>query len=176
MEVLFIYGPAAAGKHTIGSQVSSALGWPLFHNHLVVDVALTLFEFGSDGFKQLRADLWQSAFAAAAQHQQSFVFTFNPEATVAVDLIEKLEASITGQGGHMHYIELQCSDETVLERLNNPSRQAFGKLTDVDLYQQIKQSGGFDFPRFCQPELVIDTTATSASAAASQIIGELGLG
>ncbi len=175
MHVLFLYGPAAAGKYTIGQLLSERLAIPLLHNHLVVDVALTLFEFGSDGFKQLRADLWQSAFAAAAQHQQSFIFTFNPEATVALDLIENLEASITRQGGQMHYIELQCNDETVLERLNNPSRQAFGKLTDVDLYQQIKQSGGFDFPSFCQPELAIDTATTSASEAASQITGVLSL-
>ncbi len=75
----------------------------------------------------------------------------------------------------MPHVELQCSDQVVLQRLENTSRQAFGKLTDVALYQQIKQAGGFDFSIFSEPELVIDAAKSGASEAARQIIGELGL-
>ena len=64
--VLFIHGPAAAGKHTVGSRLAELSGLPLFHNHLTVDLVSTLFEFGSDGFVQLRADIWKAAFRAAA--------------------------------------------------------------------------------------------------------------
>ena len=135
MQVLFIYGPAAAGKYTIGSLVSEQLGWPLFHNHLVVDAVQSLFEFGTAGFKQLRAQMWQAAFSVAAEQQQSFAFTFNPENTVDPALLATMMATITAAGGQVHPIELHCNEDALMARMNAPSRQQFGKLTDPALYQ-----------------------------------------
>ena len=170
MEILFIYGPAAAGKHTIGTRVSDALGWPLFHNHLVVDAVKSLFDFGTPGFIQLRAEMWLAAFAAAAEHGQSLVFTFNPENTVATDLLSRMEAVITAKGGQVHYIELQCAEAHLLQRMDAPSRQQFGKLTDAALYQQLKANGCFEFPAFCEPALLIDSGQLSADQSARVII------
>ena len=144
MDVLFIYGPAASGKYSIGQTVSEQLELPLFHNHLVVAAVKVLFDFGTPGFCQLRADMWLSAFQIAAKHQQSFVFTFHPERTVQPELINKLEQVVTSQGGAVHYIELVCEESQLMQRLNSQSRQRFGKLTDVDLYHQVKVEGGFD--------------------------------
>jgi hypothetical protein len=170
MDVLFIYGPAASGKYSIGQTVSEQLELPLFHNHLVVDAVKVLFDFGTPGFCQLRADMWLSAFQIAAKHQQSFVFTFHPERTVQPELINKLEQVVTSQGGAVHYIELVCEESQLMQRLNSQSRQRFGKLTDVDLYHQIKAEGGFDFPEFCQPVLSLDTSRLSAQQSALRII------
>lgn len=169
MEVLFIYGPAAAGKHTIGSLTSEALAWPLFHNHLVVDAVKSLFEFGSPGFRQLRAEMWLAAFAAAAEQNQSFVFTFNPENTVDPELLSRLESTITGRGGRVHYIELQCEDAQLVKRMNAPSRHQFDKLTDPQLYQQLKADGCFEFPKFCEPALLIDSGQLTADQSARVI-------
>jgi len=170
MDVLFIYGPAASGKYSIGQTVSEQLELPLFHNHLVVDAVKVLFDFGTPGFCQLRADMWLSAFQIAAKHQQSFVFTFHPERTVAPELPGLLEQAVTAQGGVVHYIELVCEESQLMQRLNSQSRQRFGKLTDVDLYHQIKVEGGFDFPEFCQPVLSLDTSRLSAQQSALRII------
>ena|GEM_PF-3377967 len=48
MRVVFIHGPAASGKHTIGSLLSAATGLLLFHNHFAVNLVKTLFEFGRE--------------------------------------------------------------------------------------------------------------------------------
>lgn len=48
--VIFLHGPPAAGKYTIGRELARLTGWPLFHNHLVVDLLLGLFPFGSSAF------------------------------------------------------------------------------------------------------------------------------
>lgn len=45
MRVVFIHGPAAAGKYTIANELSKISGIPLFHNHLTVDLAKTLHDF-----------------------------------------------------------------------------------------------------------------------------------
>ncbi|WP_223789137.1 hypothetical protein [Marinicella meishanensis] len=170
MEVLFIYGPAAAGKYTIGQQVSEAMGWPLFHNHLVVDAVKSLFDFGGPGFIQLRAQMWLEAFSVAAEHNRSFIFTFNPENTVDPALLTAMVARITEQGGQVHFIELRCDEGPLLARMGAPSRQQFGKLTDSDLYQQLKAEGCFEFPRFCDPDLVLDTGVFSAQQSAHLIM------
>ncbi len=168
--IVFIHGPAAAGKHTIGSLVSERLQIPLFHNHLTVDLVKTLFEFGTPPFIELRADLWRSAFRAAAAAGRSFVFTFNPENTVDPALIGDLAACVEDAGGEVLYVELRCADEEIIRRINNPSRRRFSKLTDAAVYRQAKQAGGFNFPPLPPPLLCIDTGVTPAADAAQQIV------
>ena len=170
MRVLFIYGPAASGKHTIGTQVAALTGLPLFHNHLAVDAAKSLFAFGTAEFKNLRAAVWRAAFREAAAVRHSFVFTFHPEATVDPSLIEELVEVVQSGGGKVHFVELTCSTDTVLRRLAEPSRMKFEKLTDPVLYQELDRQGAFDFPPLPPPLLKIDTEVMAPNAAAQEIV------
>ncbi|HEX2061110.1 MAG TPA: shikimate kinase, partial [Thermoanaerobaculia bacterium] len=94
MHVIFLHGPPASGKYTIGVRLSELTRLPLFHNHLAVDAATSLFPFGTPSFNRLRAAIWQAAFDEAARSRQSFIFTFNPESTVDPGLIPRLCGSI----------------------------------------------------------------------------------
>ena len=169
MQVIFLYGPPAAGKHTIGSLVSEKTGIPLFHNHLTVDLATSLFEFATPGFIALREQVWMAAFSSAADVGQSFIFTFNPENSVDPGLIERLEAEVTKRGGEIIYVELLCSDEAVLDRIDNESRKQFGKLVDKGLYQDLKTGGTFDFPPLPEPMIQIDTEKLLPDESADKI-------
>jgi len=169
-DVIFIHGPAAAGKHTVGSLVSARLDIPLFHNHLTVDLVKTLFDFGTPEFMTLRAEIWRSSFQQAARVRRSFVFTFNPERTVAPSLMTELSDLVTDAGGRVHYVELRCSDAEIERRIDNPSRHRFGKLTDPALYREFKSQGGFEFPEFPAPLVVIDTESMAPEAAAELIV------
>ncbi len=120
MQVIFIHGPAASGKHTIGSHLSRLTGLPLFHNHIAVDAALSLFEFGTEGFKNVRAAVWRAVFQEAARSGRSFIFTFHPEASVDPGLVTELVGLIESAGASVLFIELLCTPESVLERLGNP--------------------------------------------------------
>ena len=173
MLVVFIYGPAAAGKYTIGTEVSKELGIPLFHNHLTVDLASSLFEFGSDGFKALRADIWRSAFRESAKEGKSFVFTFHPEATVERSLISELSEIVGEAGGSLFFVELECSTAAILNRLVMESRKQFGKLTDPDLYQAIDAEDGFEYEGMPEPDLRIDTESMEPRDATKTIVGAL---
>jgi hypothetical protein len=166
MIVILLHGPPASGKYTVGKALSALLGVPLFHNHLAVDLARSLFEFGAPGFVKLREQVWLAAFEAAAAAGQSFIFTFAPEATVDAGQIARLESVTVRHGGRIHFVELRCPQATVEDRLANESRAAFGKLMDVDLYRSIKDAGGFEFPALPAPLLVIDSEAMSADSAA----------
>ena len=173
MYVLFIHGPAASGKHTIGSLISQRRGIPLFHNHLTVDLVKTLFSFGTKPFADLRAQIWRASFSQAAMAKTSFVFTFNPESTVDPALIEELQNVVEEYGGKVFFVELLCSDAEVVRRIGNNSRAKFGKLLDADVYREFKETGGFDFPALPEPMVVIDTERNTPDQAATAINAQL---
>jgi hypothetical protein len=169
MHVVFIHGPAASGKHTIGSRLSAITGLPLFHNHLAVDTAKSLFDFGSPSFNRVRAAVWLTAFAEAASINRSFIFTFQPEASVDPSLIDQLVQSVQAVGGIVRFVELKCSNELILQRLGNASRKNFGKLADTDLYKSIEQQGAFQFPPLPASIITINTGELSPDEAAERI-------
>ena len=171
--VVFLHGPAAAGKYTIGKLVAERLGVPLFHNHLTVDLVATLFDFGSEHFVRLRAEIWVNAFREAAAARRSFVFTFNPERTVDLTTIETMTSAVEAAGGEVHYVALQCSEEEVLRRLGDDSRKAFGKLTDGALFREFSADGGFDFPALPDALITIDTETCLPEQAAEEIVAAL---
>ncbi len=57
MILIFIYGMPASGKLTVARELAGITGFKLFHNHQVVDLLLSIFEFGSKPFVELRRDL-----------------------------------------------------------------------------------------------------------------------
>lgn len=175
MKVIFLFGPPAAGKHTIGSILSKKTGLPLFHNHLTVDLVTALFDFGTSGFIDLREKVWLTAFSAAADAKQSFIFTFSPESSVDPSLIQRLQEVITSKGHGLDFVELLCSDEAAFDRLDNKSRKQFGKLVDKELYAKLKEGGSFEFPPLPQPKVQVDTEKLSPEESAEKIIAALNL-
>jgi hypothetical protein len=169
MYVVFIHGPFAAGKHTVGMQLSSLLGIPLFHNHLAVDTALTLFPFGTPAFRRVRAAIWLASFAEAAAAERSFIFTFSPESTVEPRLIDEMVRSVTDRNGNVFFVELRCSRDATLRRLGNESRAKFGKLTDSAVYIALESQNAFAFPPLPKPIASIDTETVSPMEGASRI-------
>jgi hypothetical protein len=169
MYVVFIHGPFAAGKHTVGKELSTLLGTPLFHNHLAVDTALAVFPFGSQGFRRLRETIWLTCFTEAAAAGLSFIFTFSPESTVEPTLVEEMIRRVTDRGGQVFFVELRCARETILGRLGYESRARFGKLTDPGVYTELEARGAFAFPPLPPALAIIDTDYTSPVAAATRI-------
>ena len=58
MQLVFLHGPAAAGKLTVARALAARTGFALFHNHLVVDAVAAVFPFGSAEFRTLRERFW----------------------------------------------------------------------------------------------------------------------
>lgn len=174
MRLIFIYGPAAAGKYTIGKALSELSGVPLFHNHLCVDLCKSLFEFGTPGFVSLREQIWLDAFAAAADADQSLIFTFQPEGSVRPDFVSRVEATIERAGGTVLYVALTCPDEELEKRVENASRAEFGKLNSLPFYRELRDSGAFDFPPMPEPLLTIASDQVTPDEAARLIWARMG--
>jgi len=169
MRCVFIYGPVASGKLTVANALNTITGFPVFHNHYAVDAALSLFEFGSPGFVRLRELIWLSAFKEAATANRSFIFTFNPEASVPPTFIGAATAPIESVGGTVLYVSLACSESVIESRVSASSRSRYGKLTSVEQYRLLRASGAFAFASLPSPHLLISTENVSPEDAARQI-------
>lgn len=170
MILVFIHGAPAVGKLTVARELARLTGFPLFHNHLTVDLVSSLFAFGTAPFISLREEIWLAAFAEAARNDLSLIFTFNPERTVNEEFIQKSIEVIEAAGGKVVFVELTCSQAELERRIEEPSRKEFGKLATVDQYRSLKDAGAFEFPKL--PSDISIDTQNKSPAAAAQVISD----
>src|SRR4051812_23397821 len=128
MHLVFLHGPAASGKLTVARELSGLTGLVVFHNHLVVDVLLEVFEFGSPEFVRLREGFSLSTFEEAAGAGRSLVFTFTPEATVDPAFPDRAVSTVEAHAGLVHFVALQVSASEQERRIDNEDRRRFNKL------------------------------------------------
>src|SRR5262245_10594622 len=107
MKLIFLYGLPGTGKLTIARELSAMTGIRLFHNHLTVDLLLSVFPFGSKAFVDLRESIWLSVFEEAA-FLPAMIFTFNPENTVRQSFIEKAMQTVESRRGEVLFVEVVC--------------------------------------------------------------------
>lgn len=170
MKLVFLHGPPAAGKLTVGRELAARTGSRLFHNHLTVNLALALCDFGTPGFIALREEIWFAAFRRAlADGLPVLIFTFNPEDTVPQRFIDELFAEITASGGEVIPVELTASDAELDRRVGSDARRREGKLVDVELFRRLRAGGHFGSPAIPGTRLRIDTGTVAPAEAAARI-------
>jgi hypothetical protein len=169
MQLVFVYGPPAAGKYTVSRRVVEITGLALFHNHLVVDSVASVFPFGSPSFVRLREQFWMDVFKAAVAEDRSLVFTFQPEGSVSPDFAQRVIDLVRGEGGEVLLVHLKLSADGQMTRIANADRAAFGKLRDSDLLAKLQADFAACERAMPEADLVIDTELVSAEAAAAMI-------
>lgn len=174
MHLVFLHGPAAAGKLTTARALERRLGYPVFHNHLVVDTLTTVLPFGSEGFVRLREEFWLAVIGEAARTGRSLVFTFAPEATVAPGFPDRVRRAVEDHGGTVCFVGLLVGREEQERRLGSADRAAFHKLTDVQVLRRLRALGdeGVERPP-C--DLRISTDRSSPEQSAETIIEHFAL-
>ena len=173
MDLILLYGPPASGKLTVGRELARMTGYALFHNHLVVDAVSAVFEFGSDPFVRLREELWLRVFQEAARANKSLIFTFAPERTVRPSFIPEAVRQVEALGGRVVFVELRCAEGALEQRMENASRQEFGKLSSVALYRDLRDRGALTYDGLPAPHAVIDTESATAEESARSILAQL---
>lgn len=169
MQLIFIYGQAAAGKLTVGRELAEITGLPLFHNHLVVDAVGAAFPFGSEPFVRLREAVWLQVMGEAARSGRSLIFTFAPERTVDPGFPQRLRELVEAAGGEVLFVALDVPADEQERRIANPSREAFGKLRSLDLLRGLKADFDRCMADMPAPHVTIDTAVTPPHEAARRI-------
>jgi hypothetical protein len=176
MQLLFLYGQPATGKLTVAKELAALTGYKLFHNHLAVDLLLSVFDFGSAPFIQLREEIWLSVFTAACEAQiPGLIFTFAPETTVHPEFISNTIQTVEKHGGELIFVELTCPLDELKRRMASESRVQYQKLRDLALFEQLHAAGVFSTAHMPRPALSIDTSIHPPAGAAEAIVRELKL-
>ena len=156
--LLFVVGPPAVGKMTVGEQIAARTGLRLFHNHMAIEPVLRFFPFGSPPFGRLvdrfRRDLIEEV---AASDLPGLIFTFVwafdlPEDALAVDGFAE---PFRRRDGRVLFLELEASQEERLRRNRGASRLAekpskrnvaFSQrhLLELDRQHRLGSGGQFD--------------------------------
>ena len=157
----------------MGRALHGRVGYPVFHNHLVVDLLTTVFPFGSEPFVRLREQFWTAVFADAARAGRSLIFTFAPEATVPAGFPGRVARLVEAAGGRVCFVRLSVGEAEQERRLGAASRSEFHKLTSVELLRR----GRDDRRAVEQPpaDLEIDTERTDPADAAAAVVAHFGL-
>lgn len=144
MRLIFIYGMPGTGKLTVARDLARITGFNVFHNHLAVDLLLSILEFGSEPFVELREEIWLSVFRQAAEHEvPGLIFTFAPEETVRPVFIPSTVNSIADSGGTAEFVYHTCPVAELKRRIPDPSRLQYKKLSSVALFEQLHADGRF---------------------------------
>jgi hypothetical protein len=170
MKLLFLFGRPAVGKLTVARAVAARTGGRLFHNHLTVNLALSIYDFGTPRFIELREQIWNTVFSRAlADRLPLLIFTFNPEDTVPQRFIDELFDGIRADGSEVIPVELVATDAEIESRLGSESRRRDGKTLDAKAYRELSARGAFDKPVIAGRRLKLDMGMLSPAEAARQI-------
>jgi hypothetical protein len=124
--LLFVFGPPAVGKMTVGRAIADAGGFRLFHNHHVIEPLLDVFEFDTPAFQSLMGEFRQRVLEEAAAADIDLVFTL----VWALDLpgdaegVRRHLAPFVEAGRRVALVELWAGLETRLERNRTELRLA----------------------------------------------------
>jgi len=125
--LIFIIGPQAVGKMTVGQELSRATGFKFMHNHQTIDLLLPFFEHGSPSFLRLLLDFRRSIFEEVAAHETipGFIFScvWNFDSVLDRADMEMLAEPFSRRGGRTLFVELEADLETRLQRNRTEHRQ-----------------------------------------------------
>ena len=125
--LLFVIGPPAVGKMTVGQAVADRTGLKLFHNHMTIEPVLRLFPFESPQFGRLvggfrRQILEEVAASSLAGLVFTYVWAFGEPGEA--EAVEQFAAPFRARGGRVLFLELTADQAIRLERNTGATRLA----------------------------------------------------
>jgi gluconate kinase len=140
VKLVFIYGLPATGKLTVARALCALTGWKLFHNHLTVDLAASLFPHGSPEYTDFVRFLRLETFRRAAAADVNLVFTFW-YSSISQPSVELYREVIESSGGEVLFVHLRCRAEVLEARVQSESRRNW-KIWGVDALRSVLEEFG----------------------------------
>jgi len=132
MKLIFLHGPPAAGKLTVGSLLAKQTAYKLFHNHYSHNLAESLFEFGTPDFFSLCAQIRLLTFEFAAKaNVPGVIFTFAYTNPGDDDFIRRTQELALRCKIELLFVYLSPSITELEKRIVEPSRREYGKAGTV---------------------------------------------
>jgi AAA domain len=184
--LLFVVGPPAVGKMTVGHEIARRTGFRLFHNHHTIDLVLRFFAFGTPSFHRLVGEFRRRIMEeVAASDLPGLVFTYVWAFDHASedDTVEQWARIFRDRGGRVLFLELESTQDERLRRNETEFRLAEKpfkrdlaasrrQLLSTDAAYRLNSRGIHDGRA---DWLRVDNTALSAADVAARTIAHFGL-
>ena len=175
MKLIIIYGPPAAGKLTVATELAEKTGYKLFHNHVSIDCVKPVFDFGTPPFLRMIELIRFGIIAEAARENVSLIHTFVYALGEDDEHFANLIAACEDNGGEVHLVLLKCNDELRKERIGSESRVRIGKLTDPASVDRLRDRYDLLSPYTQRESLIIETDDIGPGHAARMIVEHFSL-
>jgi hypothetical protein len=184
--LLFVVGPPAVGKMSVGQAITERTGLRLFHNHIAIELALRYFDFGTPAFHRIDGAIRRLVIEeVAASDLPGLVFTYVWAFNLPEDqaVVEEYARPFRERGARVLFVELEATQDERLKRTagasrlaEKPSRRDLDAsrrdLLDDDARYQLNSGGKFDERR---DYLRIDNTLLTPAEVAERVIGHFNL-
>jgi hypothetical protein len=175
MKLVVLHGAPGVGKLTVAKELQALTGYRLFHNHLTVDLVVSIVGFRSLAARELRERIWLDALGTAAKEGvEGVIFTLVFEPTLLVGFWGRLVATVEERGGSVLPVELRCSPEENARRVVQPDRRRYLKETSAEFLLGGLAGRAFEPPDDLAGNVVIDTTELTAAETARRVYEALG--
>lgn len=173
--LVYLVGPPASGKQTIGQALSAMTGAALIDNHLIND---SIFKaYGADGYTPLPGWIWglvhqvrdaTMTAASRAVPTLSHIFTnYLSNDPSEERYVAQMREVATRRSAQFVPVWLTCPEDELLRRVVLPGRTMRQKMQDPDgLRRQLHSEGILPPP---PDALVLDTFTMDPDEAASRI-------
>ena len=183
--LVFLFGPPAVGKMTVGQELERLTGYRLFHLHQIIDLVVHYFPYSTDAdssYERLVVSFRRQFFEEAARSGLNVITTAGwrfdlPSEEAAV---RSYTRPFLDCGGHLYMVELLAPLATRIARNETENRRRHKQVDwsteaylRADAAAHRYESGGtlpLDLPL-----LQIETADLSAEATARRICEHFGL-
>jgi hypothetical protein len=186
VHLVLLIGPPAVGKMTVGRELSTLTGYPLFHNHLSIEPVLEVFPWGSPAFVRLTSELRRRVIEEAVLAELPgliFTYVWAFEDPADRQYVDWLTEPVREAGGRLDFIELYADQATRLAREGTPLRLAHKRskrdveanrqrLIDADDAHQLNTGEDFTYPG---RHLRLDNSLLTPTQAAHRIADHLAM-
>lgn len=175
VDLILLHGPPASGKLTIANELNALIGARVFHNHLTLDVAKALLNFGAPGFWDLVHDLRLVSLRSYFKHgTDTAITTWCYEEPEDKELFLKMKSIASSAKGRILPVFLNCDSACLEDRVGNTHRREMDKLSDVNRLREIMSIKNYQAipDELC---IEIDSGTRSAKYNAARIIKEFNL-
>ena len=125
MKFIWIIGPQAVGKMTVGQELAKRTNMKLFHNHMTIDLVTQIFDYHSKEAKHLISLFRQSIFEEAAKSDlKGLIFTYVLAYNLQSDLdyVQQVTTFFESNNIEVYFVELEATVEERLARNRTPNR------------------------------------------------------
>ncbi|MFZ3590101.1 AAA family ATPase [Bacillus sp. DJP31] len=125
MKLVFVFGPQAVGKMTVGQELAKKTDLKLFHNHMTIDLVGHFFNYGTKEGKRLVSLFRQEIFEEVSKSNLygmifTYVWAFNQQGDW--DYVNQVSQLFESRGATVYYVELEADMEERLHRNKSSNR------------------------------------------------------